>query len=392
MYAIGVMSGTSLDGLDIVIIDLHAFEQQRTIQVVASTIVQYEAEFQQALYEICHNETATLAKITMLNAYIGQFIGEKVKTFIQEKHINKDKIAFISSHGQTIFHEPIGGEGRYDMKATLQIGDLSYISEVSQLPVVGDFRTGDMAAGGQGAPLLSYFDAVFLKSEKYNRAIQNIGGIGNVTYVPKDGTVLSFDTGPGNVLIDGAIKHLTNGALTYDRNGEIARKGAIHHSLIKKWMQHRYYHDPLPKTTGRELYTAQYLASLLNAMTQYSVEDQLATLTAYTVETIAHSYKTYLPFEQLDEIYVNGGGSLNTFMMELLQGAMPNQIVQSLNVLGVPSDLKEAIAFALLGYNTMCGTQNQIPSATGAAREVVMGKVAYCNGNPWARFEQLRGY
>lgn len=393
MYAIGVMSGTSLDGLDIVCIDLKAYEQQNVIELIASKTVDYDVAFKKQLTEQCHNDTATLINITMMNAYLGKFIGEQVVKFLHENKISPQKIAFISSHGQTIFHEPLGGELVFEIPSTLQIGDISYISEVTRLPVVGDFRTGDMAAGGQGAPLLSYFDAEFLNAMEVGRAIQNIGGIGNVTYVPNDNrqAVISFDTGPGNVLIDSAIQKLTDGQKKFDDNGEMASLGKINYKAIQEWMNHSYYSKPLPKTTGRELYTVSYVNELIEQLNGSKLEDVLATLTAYTVETIKHSYETYLPLDQIDEIYINGGGSLNAFMMELLVQAFPTKKVLPLDVLGVPAVWKEAIAFALFGYQTMLGLPNQLPTATGASREVVMGKVAYCDGNPYVRFERLRG-
>ncbi|WP_274309717.1 anhydro-N-acetylmuramic acid kinase [Solibacillus daqui] len=393
MYAIGVMSGTSLDGLDIVCIDLHVYEQQQSIQLIASKTVDYDVTFKNQLSEQCHNNSATLANITMMNAYLGKFIGEQVVQFLHENKISPQKVAFISSHGQTIFHEPLGGELEFEIPSTLQIGDISYISEVTRLPVVGDFRTGDMAAGGQGAPLLSYFDANFLHAADVGRAIQNIGGIGNVTYVPSDKqqAVISFDTGPGNVLIDSTIQKLTDGQKKFDHHGEMASEGNIYYEAIQEWMNHSYYSIPLPKTTGRELYTVSYVNDLIEKLHGASLEDMLATLTAYTVETIKHSYEKYLPLNQIDEIYINGGGSLNAFMMTLLAQAFPTKKVLPLEVLGVPAVWKEAIAFALFGYQTMLGLPNQLPSATGATREIVMGKVAYCDGNPYVRFEQLRG-
>ncbi|MER2125568.1 anhydro-N-acetylmuramic acid kinase [Solibacillus sp.] len=393
MYGIGVMSGTSLDGLDIVCIDLVAYEKNKEIILVASKTVDYEMNFKEQLSEQCHNHTASLAKITMMNAYLGQFIGEQVIQFLREQQLLVEKVAFISSHGQTIFHEPVGAEEIFEIPSTLQIGDISYISEVTRLPVIGDFRTADMAAGGQGAPLLSFFDANFLYSSSAGRAIQNIGGIGNVTFVSKDekAPVISFDTGPGNVLIDSAIQKLTNGEKKFDQNGEMARKGTIHEQIVEQLMQHPYYEMSLPKTTGRELYTTHYLNEIVNEMKGASTEDILATLTAYTVETIKQSYGRYLPLEQIDEIYINGGGSLNGYLMELLKQAFPTKKVAPLDGLGVPAVWKEAIAFALFGYNTMLGIPNQLPSATGARREVVMGKVAYCDGNPLMRFQKLRG-
>src|SRR5690606_6471897 len=156
------------------------------------------------------------------------------------------------SHGQTIFHVPSGGTEFYEVPSTLQIGDISYISELTGLPVIGDFRTADMAAGGQGAPLLSYFDMAFLQDKNAGRAIQNIGGIGNVTYLPPSGSddVISFDTGPGNVLIDRAVQIITDGQKNFDNDGEIARKGKIQYEIIEKWLDHSYYSLPLPKTTG----------------------------------------------------------------------------------------------------------------------------------------------
>lgn len=393
MYGIGVMSGTSLDGLDMVMIDLKLYEEKKEIHIVASDMVDYGIYFKRKLSEICHENTATISKITMMNAYLGKFIGEHINAFIRRHNIDKNLISFISSHGQTIFHEPLGGKEFYEVPSTLQIGDISYISELTGLPVIGDFRTADMAAGGQGAPLLSYFDVAFLQDEGVGRAIQNIGGIGNVTYLPPSGSgdVISFDTGPGNVLIDRAVQLVTDGEKNFDEDGLMASKGKVHYELIEKWLKHPYYSLPVPKTTGRELYTEDYLNDCLKMMENYSDEDRIATLSAYTVQTIKQSYESYLPVDELKEIYINGGGSLNSYLMQLLKEAFPQKKVARLDEIGVPGIWKEAIGFAIFGYNTMMGIPNQLPIATGAKREVVMGKVAFSDGNPWKRFEQLRG-
>lgn len=372
MYGIGVMSGTSLDGLDIVMIDLKLYDEKKEIHIVASDMVDYGIYFKRKLSEICHENTATISKITMMNAYLGKFIGEHINNFINRHNIDKNLISFISSHGQTIFHVPSGGTEFYEVPSTLQIGDISYISELTGLPVIGDFRTADMAAGGQGAPLLSYFDMAFLQDKNAGRAIQNIGGIGNVTYLPPSGSddVISFDTGPGNVLIDRAVQIITDGQKNFDNDGEIARKGKIQYEIIEKWLDHSYYSLPLPKTTGRELYTEDYLNDCLKMMGNCSDEDRIATLTAYTVQTIKRSYESYLPMDELKEIYINGGGSLNSYLMQLLKEAFPQIKVSRLDEIGVPGVWKEAIAFAIFGYNTMLGIPNQLPIATGAKKKL----------------------
>jgi len=289
-----------------------------------------------------------------------------------------DKIDLIGSHGQTLWHEPpINSIG-----STLQLGEPAVIAEMTGVPVVSNFRTRDMAVGGQGAPLVPLADWLLLSHPTRTRAAQNIGGIANVTYLPattdsKNG-VMAFDTGPGNMLIDEAVRLATNGAWEYDHDGELAAQGRVDESLLTEWLMEPYFQQKPPRTTGRELFGTQRATEYWNhAMNRgLGPNDIVATLTALTARSIEHAYRTFLPTFP-DEVVVSGGGARNPTLMRMLIDRLAPARATTSEEYGLDIEAKEAIAFAVLAYETWHKRPGNIPSATGASRAVVLGSIAY---------------
>ncbi|MCS7365793.1 MAG: anhydro-N-acetylmuramic acid kinase, partial [archaeon GB-1867-035] len=269
--------------------------------------------------------------------------------------------------------------GKYEVKSTLQIGEPSIIAEETGILTIADFRPKDMAVNGEGAPLSAYADYIIFRSSKTSRAIQNIGGIANVTYIPKNASineVIAFDTGPGNILIDHFVKHITNGKISYDPNGEIAAKGKISTKLLEWLMQHPYLKRKPPKTTGREEFGTKFAEKILEKALELKVEneDLIATLTKYTAKTIAESYKKYLP-QIPSEMIIGGGGSYNKTLIKMIREELNEIKIRFHEEFGIPAQAKEPLLMVILANEVIHGHFNNLPSATGASRKVIMGKI-----------------
>ncbi|MFD1039742.1 anhydro-N-acetylmuramic acid kinase [Virgibacillus byunsanensis] len=392
---IGLMSGTSLDGIDAVLVEIDGMDENVVVRMIDSITRSYSKEIREELLQLCDPSSANLQKICSANMFLGKEFGSVVNELLEKANLVKEDVHFISSHGQTIYHQPFNGENQVDVASTLQIGDLSTLSESTGIAVVGDFRTADMAAGGQGAPLVSFVDYLLFNNPNSSRAIQNIGGIGNVTYVPKNSpsdVTQSFDTGPGNMVIDEIVFRVTDGERHYDKDGEMAYQGQIHQDLLTKLISHEYFQIEPPKTTGRELFGKQFVDDIFNEYNQLSPVDLVATVTEWTAVSIAHSYKQFLVDKgyEINEVIVGGGGSYNPFLIERLKHHLPEMTIYTHEHFHISSDLKEAMAFAVLGYQCILGKYNQIPSATGAQKQVIMGKIAYTQPDALKRIDDLR--
>ncbi|WP_047980617.1 anhydro-N-acetylmuramic acid kinase [Ornithinibacillus contaminans] len=382
-YAVGIMSGTSLDGIDIAVVRI---VEKETIQLELTYFESfpYAADIKRHLLALCDLTSATIQLIASMNMLLGKLYADAALKGIQGAGLRREEIAFISSHGQTIYHQPIGidiaGE---NVTATLQIGDISMIAERTGITTVGDFRTRDMAAGGQGAPLVPYADFLLFREKAIGRVLVNIGGISNITVLPancKESDVQAYDTGPGNMIIDYFAKRMTNGKQAYDKDGFIAAKGKTNLEWLEKLLLEPYYAQQPPKSTGRELFGEEYARKLWDEAEERSIsfEDRIATITELTAVTLANELNRYAMQVKLREVFVSGGGSNNTTLMNAIKRHMPEMItVHKTDDIGMPADAKEAMVFALLGYQYLNKRTNNLPAATGAESKVMMGKVAW---------------
>jgi anhydro-N-acetylmuramic acid kinase len=372
--AVGLMSGTSLDGIDAAVVRITGSGTSSVVELLGFSTLPFEPQERRALLNLCSRETGKVDDICAMNVYLGKKFAEAATLAAQGAGLSLQEVDFISSHGQTIHHMP-------DRQATLQIGELAVIAARTGCLTVGDFRPSDMAAGGQGAPLVPLVDYLLFGSPERGRALLNIGGIANVTVLPaqaREGDVVGFDTGPGNVLIDEVVSLGTAGKEHMDRDGHIARQGVVCRELLDSWLNTDpfVWHTP-PKSTGREQYTAEYAAELfVRGQGQgLSFPDLVATVTAYTSESIAINFREFVdPLCAVSEVYVGGGGVNNPVLMENLSVGLQRRVLP-MESLGISSDAKEAVAFAVLGNEFLLGRTNNLPTATGAKRAVRMGKL-----------------
>ncbi len=369
MRLAGLMSGTSADGVDVAIIDFDG----KNVRQLAFEQFPYSPSFRKKIFNLFWPETGRVDEICRMNFEIGELFAASLIKLSKKAGIKLSTIDLIGSHGQTIYHIP------QLPRSTLQIGEPGVIAERTGITTVADFRPRDIAAGGQGAPLVPYADFILFQDKRKTRALQNIGGIANVTYLPaagKVGDILAFDTGPGNMIIDRVTHLVTRGRKTYDAGGKMAAKGKINHDLLKRLLTHPYFDRKPPKTTGREMFGVQFSDDLYATAVKKQIApfDTLATVTAFTAKTIAQAYIRFLP-QKVDEMIVCGGGVWNQALLGMLQGELPGTHIRPMTDFGLNPDAKEAISFAILAYATIHGMPNNVPSATGAKKTVVLGKI-----------------
>jgi anhydro-N-acetylmuramic acid kinase len=353
------MSGTSLDGIDVAVIDLRG----RKWEVVAFRTFAYPEEVRRRLLGVsnCSTHTAELSRLNFL-------LPELYAKGVRRCGVPLGTIELIGCHGQTIFHE----KGN-----TLQIGDGSVLAERTGIPVVSDFRPRDIAAGGRGAPLVPFVDYLLFRDRQRSRIALNIGGIANITAIPQGGKaedVIAFDTGPGNMVVDQLVAMHTNGAQAFDKGGALAAKGRLRQDLLDDLLREPFYREKPPKTAGREQYGREFVERLVSTGTP--LPDLIATATALTAATIAAGIRRFVR-SGVDEVIVSGGGAHNRTMMAYLQAFLPGSRICTSNEFGVDSDAKEAIAFAILAHETWHRRPSNLPSATGALRPVVLGKISW---------------
>jgi anhydro-N-acetylmuramic acid kinase len=384
------MSGTSLDGIDVAIIDITGSGYKAKINVLTNHSVPYPRKVREALLDISNANTHT-SEISRLNFLLGELYAEAVEETAERGGIPLPTIRLIGCHGQTIYHEGQGSAylGK-KVASTLQIGESSVISERTGISVISNFRERDMAAGGKGAPLAPYLDYLLLRSRGRGRVAVNIGGIANLTAIPANSNtdkIVAFDTGPGNMVIDQLMSRITLGRQTFDRDGATASAGQIDQKLLNKLLRDKYFRAKPPKTAGREQYGAEFVSKLLD--TELSTEDLIATATALTAESIALGVRNFvMPEMRVDEIFVSGGGAHNPTLMGMLQKAMNSIPVLESTEAGLDVDAKEAIAFAVMAYETAHDRPSNVPTATGARRSVVLGKLTPNGPNGSSRRER----
>ncbi|WP_276355308.1 anhydro-N-acetylmuramic acid kinase [Cohnella caldifontis] len=378
-YAVGLMSGTSVDGIDAALVEI-AGDPGRQVQVrlVAFENTPFPADVRKEIFALFDPAYATVDRVGRMNMALGGLYADAALSVTAKAGLTPADIAFIGSHGQTIYHAP-------DEGYTVQIGEGSVIAARTGIPCVSDFRPADMAVGGQGAPLVPFTEYLLYREPDRTLLLQNIGGIGNVTVLPAGcgpDEVYAFDTGPGNMLIDGVVSRLTNGRQSMDAGGAIARQGRVDAGLLRRLQQEEYYALPLPKSTGRERFGSAYVDELMRYREEHGLlpEDLVATVTRLTAWSIADAYDRFVRARHpADAMLVGGGGSYNPVLMEALKEEMGARGVRVLTQeeAGGNSDAKEAVAFALLADCAMAGVPNNLPSATGAARAAVLGKISY---------------
>lgn len=369
MLIIGLMSGTSLDGVDACLIEVDETKKPVEFREKCFIFDPYSTELKEKILDASKLETSNVQKICSLNFELGHVYTSSIEKLLKKAKTNIKDITLIAMHGQTIWHNP-NQKGGY-FSSTLQIGEPSIIAYHFNKLVISNFRTMDMAAGGNGAPLVPFVNYIINKSYEKNVILQNIGGISNLTYIPKNSKkddVLAFDTGPGNMLIDRAMKLLYN--QNYDKNGEIALSGKINEKVLKILMQDEYLNMPLPKSTGREKYNQAFLDSILCLMKNDKKENIITTITAYTADTIVDAYQKYC--NKIDCIILSGGGAYNQFIVNRIKEKTNKEVIIS-NM----SDSYEAFCFGILGYYTYNHKSSNMKNITGAMENVVLGNFTY---------------
>ena len=375
MYSVGLMSGTSLDGVDAVLVDIKGTGLDTKVEVIAFNTYEIPSDIKEEIKKACLISESSSALICSLNFKLGYLFSNAVKNICKEANIKAEDLDFVATHGQTIYHIPKSIDNY--IPSTLQIGEAAVIALENNVKVVSNFRTMDIAAGGEGAPLVPYSEFILYGGRGEDIALQNIGGIGNVTVIPGEKDmrkVYAFDTGPGNMMIDEACQRLFG--VKYDKGGEIASKGKINKAMLDKLMSHAYISAVPPKSTGREDFGEDYVTSLLDEYSELANEDIIATLTAFTAESIVDSYKKHvIPKVNLKKVIIGGGGAHNKTLLSFIQKGLDGIEVLTQEDVGYSSDAKEAIAFAILGNETIHGNPSNMPSATGAKAHVILGNI-----------------
>ena len=382
---VGLMSGTSVDGIDAALVELSGSDETPEVRLLAFEDKPWPARVREKIFALFRPETATVDKIGYMNFLLGELYAQSVISVVEKAGLTLADVDLIGSHGQTIWHAPEPrAEDGFPVRFTVQIGEGAVIAERTGIPTVSDFRVADMAAGGQGAPLVPFTEYLLYRRPGETVLLQNIGGIGNMTVLPGDegpGAVYAFDTGPGNMVIDAVVSALTGGERTYDAGGAMAAEGKVDQGLLGLLRQDPYYALPLPKSTGRERFGVQYVGQILDYGRSHGLSsaDLAATVTDLTAWSIADAYERYvLPRRRAGELVVGGGGSYNAALMGFLRERFaPWGIrVRTQEDLGWSSDAKEAVAFAILADCRARGKANVLPGVTGAVRAAVMGKLS----------------
>ena len=370
---LGISSGTSADGVDVALVHIHGNGTATRTEVVAGRTYDFSEGLRSTVLSLGE---ASAALICSANFSIGEFFAERALDLIREAGLTPEDVDLIGSHGQTIYHVPRGPHP-HCTSSTLQIGEPDVIAERTRIPVIADFRTRDVAAGGDGAPLVPYVDYLLFRREDHVVALQNIGGIANATAVtPVIEGLIAFDTGPGNMPLDSTMRILTRGQDRHDEAGRHALRGRIDENLLQKLMTHPYFELEPPKSTGREMFGDAWVLKILEGKGNLSVLDVLATLTVFVAKSIHDAYVRYIfPKADVRDVLVSGGGVHNHTLMAHLRRFFGPVQVRSLKDHGGDPDLKEAVAFAVLANETLFGNPNNVPAATGARWPVVLGKI-----------------
>ncbi|MDA0335644.1 MAG: anhydro-N-acetylmuramic acid kinase [bacterium] len=371
---VGLMTGTSADGIDAVLVEIEGYGEMTEFRVLAQLTHKLPEKLQADLF-LLFQPDALVEDLCQANFALGAALADAALKVIAAGNTVPEEVDLIGSHGQTVRHLPQGNP-----PSTLQIGEAAVVARHTGIPVISDFRPADLAAGGEGAPLVPLVDVLLFGDPDRGRLLLNIGGIANVTAIPAGATihhgVLAFDLGPGNALIDAAVQHLTGGTERFDNDGRRAAGGTASEEWVERLLKHEFFRRPPPKSTGREEFGTYYLAELMH-QAELSPADLLATLTLFTARSIAAGIERFAdPEGELGEVYVSGGGVRNSHLMSLLEEVLAPRHVRPIDDLGVTADSKEALAFAVLANETIMGRAGNVRGATGAKLDAVLGKIS----------------
>jgi len=374
----GLMSGTSIDGIDAAILRIKDSGRKSKIKTLGFICKKYSPKLKKRLLDI--NDRTAIKEISELNIIVAEEFAKTANVCARKFVSDISNVDLIGSHGQTIYHNP--PSRRVGIPTTLQIGDIDVIAEKTGVSTAGDFRQRDMAAGGEGAPIMPYIDyLLFNKRSHIPLLAQNIGGIANVTVVTRRlDDMIAFDTGPGNMLMDGIMRINSNGKKMFDKNGVIAKSGIINEELLQKLLLDKYYRQKPPKSTGAEKFGAKAAENLYKLIQTKKInfEDMMRTLLELTVETIAQAYENFIfPKHTIKKVVLSGGGTNNIFMVSELRRRLAGIEIVSSDAFDIPACAKEAIGMAVLANELVSGNKTNVPSCTGARRYVSLGKISY---------------
>jgi len=377
---VGLMSGSSADGIDAALVKVSGSGKSTSIQTIAHDTLRFSGKIRELILKCSHPDTGRVDDICRLNSLLGELFAQAVIHIAKKADYELSQIDLIGSHGQTIHHLPspekISG---VEVTSTLQIGEPSIIVERTGITTIADFRPRDMAAGGQGAPLVSYVDYLLFSHPEKSRVALNIGGIANITVLPAGSPaeeVLAMDTGPGNILLDQLIYMITGGKNRYDLDGKRASRGKVDQRILERLLEHPFLQKPPPKSTGREDFGEAYLHWIMEMGKGTEWDNLITTLAEFTVRTIVNSLEMFVfPYHEIDELIVSGGGVRNFYIWHRLEESLPQQRMLISDDFSIPSDAKEAVAFAILANETLMGHEGNLPRATGARHRVILGKI-----------------
>ena len=379
---VGIISGTSADGVDAALLQIRGTGEALSWRLLRHETLHYSVKVRDLIRRCSEPGSGDAASICRLNVLLGELFARAVTHVAERAGVEPKSIDLIGSHGQTLQNLPgpvtITG---ITVRSSLQVGEPAVIAERTGVTTVANFRARDLAAGGQGSPLESYVDFLLFRNRSRGRLVINIGGVASLTAIPANAAadrVLGFDSGPGNMVIDGLVAHMTGGREAFDHGGRYGRKGKSADELLARLLDHPYLLTPPPKSCGREEFGRPFLESILKENAALPPNDLIATATRFTAESIAFACRRYvMPHNVYEEAIVSGGGARNDYLMEQLRAAIPELSIKESDEYGLPAAAKEAAAFALLANEAIHGTPNNLPTVTGAARAVVLGTIVF---------------
>jgi anhydro-N-acetylmuramic acid kinase len=379
--AVGLMAGTSLDGVDAALVEISGAPERPKVRALAFITTAYPGDLRNRLFQAASGGPLTASELGALHYQVGEAFAQAAIKVCKRGKIDARDLTVIASHGQTIFHQ--GRGGGQTRACTLQIGEAALIAEFTGAPVVADFRAADVAAGGEGAPLVPMVDYLLLRDRRQGTVALNIGGIANVTIIPAGAPpeqVFGFDTGPGNMVLDGLVRHFTRGKDQYDAEGRFAAKGRLLDSVLHGALSDPFFARRPPKSAGREQFGDHFLTDHFLGRPRDCLEDLVRTATELTARSIATALDRFVfgslaPGSKLHRLVISGGGTHNKALMERIGALIPSLSLHRSDDFGLPADAKEAIAFAVLGERTLRGLPGNLPGVTGATRPVVLGKL-----------------